>query len=607
MTAIIQKLPDHLVNQIAAGEVIENPAAAVKELVENSIDAGANSIHVTIENGGKSLIRVDDNGIGMNAQDLPLCLHRHATSKLDDHRLDHIMTLGFRGEALPSIASVSRLCIISAHQSEDHAWELSVEAGAVTPLRPASRQQGTSVEVRDLFYSTPARLKFLKTDQAETLAVKDVLRRLALSKHDIEFKLSVAGKIVLNLPANDGLLADGPLRRMQGVLGRDFPDNAFPVLIERDDMKLTGYAGLPTYNHGNSTKQFMFVNGRPVKDKLLMGVLRAAYGDTLFKGRHPIVCLFLECDPETVDVNVHPAKTEVRFQNAQWVRGLVIRAIQNALAQVAHESAARIGDELVTVAQAHNTQAVPLGDFLPSQPHALHVAEGAGDALAQQAQWMQKPQARVLDAGATVAPSIEEEAGKEAFPLGAARAQFLKNYILSETDEGIIIVDQHAAHERIVYETLKTQYEERSIQTQPLLIPEMIDLDTDDVLRIDAIKDELAQAGLVLEAFGSDAVVVREVPMILSDAVRLHDLVHAIAEQLQEDAGRDIVQERIHALLSTMACHGSVRSGRIMRGEDMNALLRDMEATPNSGQCNHGRPTYIKLSLADIERLFARA
>ena len=593
--AIIQALPEHLINQIAAGEVVENPASAVKELVENSIDAGARHISVEIEQGGKSLIRVSDDGIGMEQSDLVLSLQRHATSKLDDHRLDHITSLGFRGEAMPSIASVSRMVMTSKHQTEDSGWSISVEAGQPSSPQPASRECGTVVEVKDLFYATPARLKFLKSDNAETLAIKDIIRRLALSKPDIGFDLSVNGKTAMHYKAQDTLLGDSHVRRIQDVIGTDFADNAMPVDTQREGLRLYGYAGLPTFHAKQANKQWLFVNGRPVRDRMLTGVLRAAYGDTLFKGQYPVACLFIECDPEWVDVNVHPAKTEVRFQNPQMLRGLIISTIQQAIHSQASHTSTDMADKVVQISAARQS----------ARP-VTRVSEPV-----VQSGWSMPPAARKMEPSLPTAPEeggeVAEEICVEDFPLGAAKAQCLGNYIVAETQDGIILVDQHAAHERIVYEDLKQGYQNRNLQTQPLLIPETVEMEADDVTRIIDAADVLKEAGLVVESFGADAVIVREVPMILSDKIRIHDLLTAIANDLESVEMTNQVEERILALLSTMACHSSVRSGRIMRQDDMNALLRRMEKTPRSGQCNHGRPTYIKLELRDIERLFARA
>lgn len=593
--AIIQALPDHLINQIAAGEVIENPASAVKELVENSIDAEAQTILVEVEQGGKSLIRVSDDGIGMDHNDLGLCLQRHATSKLNDHRLDHITSLGFRGEAIPSIASVSRMKIISKQRESDEAWSVEVQAGQAGALSPAAREAGTVVEVRDLFFATPARLKFLKSDQAENLAIRDVIRRLALAKPDIGFSLRMDGKQSMQYSPQDDLLGDGWRQRIQDVVGADFAENTMLIQAEREGVHLMGYAGLPTFHARQANRQWMFVNGRPVRDKMLTGVLRAAYGDTMFKGQYPVACLFIECDPEWVDVNVHPAKTEVRFQNAQLVRGLIITAIQRAIQDQQGQQVADFSEKVVDMI-THGGQG--------QSPPSMRVAEPAA-----QAAWAMPPAARSFQQTENYALDHDQDHDLtvDAYPLGAARAQFLGNYIISETAEGLIIIDQHAAHERIVYEQLKETYQNQSLKTQPLLIPETVEMDEDSVMRIIDAAPLLAQAGLVVEGFGSDAIIVREVPMILSDRLRLRDLLRAIADELEKDGVSNEVDRRVMAFLSTMACHSSVRSGRVMKLEDMNALLRQMEETPRSGQCNHGRPTYIKLGLKDIERLFARA
>jgi len=599
----IRVLPPTVVNRIAAGEVVERPASAVKELVENAIDAGATRIEVTLRDGGRSLISVSDDGGGMSDEELALAVERHATSKLPDDDLTHIATLGFRGEALPSIGAVGRLSITSRRAGSDGAWTLTVEGGAKGAVQPAALGQGTRVELRDLFYATPARLKFLKAVRTEVDHVEDVINRLAMAHPEIAFTLMDDAKPVLRLGAAAAdLLSDAAaarLARLAQVMGRDFADNALQLDVVREGVRLTGHIGLPTLNRATSAQQYLFVNGRPVRDRLLHGAVRGAYQDFLARDRHPLVALFLELPAEAVDVNVHPAKAEVRFRDAGLVRGLIVGACKHALAEAGHRAA-------TTVATA------ALGSFRPAQtpsgwrPSAALPRGFAETAAAAYAPLDGAPGLQgVLAPGARTAMPEPSNGATSDYPLGAARAQLHETYIVAQTADGIVIVDQHAAHERLVYERMKHELAARGIERQALLIPEVVELEGAAADRLVARREELAELGLVIEAFGPGAIVVREVPALLGVA-DVKGLVRDLADELAEFGQALGLKERLEEICGTMACHGSVRAGRLLTAAEMNALLREMEATPHSGQCNHGRPTYVELKLADIERLFGR-
>ncbi|MGQ7792307.1 DNA mismatch repair endonuclease MutL [Faunimonas sp. B44] len=590
----IRVLPDHVVNRIAAGEVVERPASVVKELVENAIDAGARRIEVVTAGGGKSLVRVADDGCGIARADLPLALARHCTSKLRRDDLSEIGTLGFRGEALASIGAVARLAITTRHADEPHAWTIAADAGRVAEPRPASHACGTTTEVRDLFFATPARLKFLRSDRAEASAVADVVKRLALAHPGIRFILAGADRNPVDYPALGGTGAT--LARMGQVLGADFADNAMPVFGERDGVRIEGFAGLPTLNRANSLSQFVFVNGRPLRDPTLAGALRAAYADVLARDRYPVLALFLDLPPAEVDVNVHPAKLEVRFRDPGLVRGLIIGSIRDALAKEGFRAATSVG-------------AATLEALRPGAPQARAPTADTWRG------WAAEPAlAGFAEAGpapfAPAAPQADAHAGEGEpppadYPLGAARAQIHGNYIVAQTADGLVIVDQHAAHERIVYEKLKAALSGRAVPRQMLLIPEIVDLPADDVDRILARAGELAEVGLAVEGFGPGAVAVTETPALLG-AVDAQALLRDIADDLAAWDASTRLRERLDHVAATMACHGSVRSGRRLKPAEMDALLREMEATPQAGQCNHGRPTYVELKLSDIERLFGR-
>jgi len=600
--AHIRRLPETLVNRIAAGEVVERPASAVKELVENSIDAGARRIDISLRDGGRAMIAVSDDGRGMGIDDLKLAVERHATSKLPDDDLVRINSLGFRGEALPSIGAVARLSLVSRPANADTAWSIMVEGGAKSEVRPAALSAGTRVEVRDLFYATPARLKFMKSARSEREATKDTVERLAMAHPSIAFTLSDDEKVLLRLPvAGNG--EQGRLIRLGAVLKNDFADNALAIDAVRDEIRLYGFAGLPTLNRPTTAGQYLFVGGRPVRDKLLHGAVRGAYQDFLARDRHPMLALFLELPPEEVDVNVHPAKAEVRFRDAGLVRGLIVGALKHALAAAGHRAS-------TTVAAAALGAARPLSE-ISSQATTFsfgHNFSTPSRVAREAAAAFQAPEGQGLLAPAKPAGRVEaiaESKSGEDFPLGAARAQVHETYIVAQTSDGIVIVDQHAAHERLVYEKMKTALESGEVTRQGLLIPEVVELDENAARRLIERSEELAELGLIIEPFGGGAVLVREMPALLGTTDG-QALVRDLAEELAELGDHLSLKEKLEEVCGTMACHGSVRAGRRLNADEMNALLRQMEATPHSGQCNHGRPTYVELKRSDIEKLFGR-
>jgi DNA mismatch repair protein MutL len=604
----IRRLPPETVNRIAAGEVVERPASAVKELVENAIDAGAGRIEIQVEQGGLARILVIDDGSGVGREELALAVERHATSKLEpdaagEWDLLHISSLGFRGEALPSIGSVARLTLAARARGSADAWAISVEGGLVGTPQPAAfaGEHGLRAEVRDLFYATPARLKFMKSARSEALAIAEEVKRQAMAHEAVGFTLDIDGRRVLRLPPEHSG-AEGRLRRLAAVLGRDFEENALQLEHEREGVRLSGYAGLPTYSRGNAAHQYLFVNGRPVRDRLLQGALRAAYADFLARDRHPAAALFVEVDPREVDVNVHPAKAEVRFRDPGLVRGLIVGGLRHALAGAGHRAS-------TTVATA------ALGGFRPEpvspnypwrtpgpghRPGAPSPAWAGETPVLSALPGLAEPTARFEPV--PVADSAAEPLDQ---PLGAARAQLHETYIVAQTGDGIVIVDQHAAHERLVYERMKSELEGGEVARQTLLIPEVVSLDPAEAERIVERASELALLGLMLEPFGPGAVLVRETPALLGEC-DVQGLVRDIVDDLAENGAPLALKERMGEICGTMACHGSVRAGRRLTAAEMNALLRQMEATPHSGQCNHGRPTYVELKLADIERLFGR-
>ncbi|MBK19778.1 MAG: DNA mismatch repair endonuclease MutL [Rhodospirillaceae bacterium] len=598
----IRLLPEGTVNRIAAGEVVERPASAVKELVENAIDAGANLIEVSIKGGGRNSIIVTDNGNGMTKDELTLAVERHATSKLPDDDLLNIASLGFRGEALPSIGSVSRLNIESRARGANDAWSLSVLGGEKDSARPSSLTQGTRIEIADLFFATPARLKFLKTDRTELNHILDVVKRLAMANPTIGFSVFDEKGKRIRLDAAQGDLLDARLVRLSDVMGKEFAENALRIDASREGIKLTGYAGLPTLNQAYARSQYLFVNGRPVRDPLLTGAVRGAYQDLLARNRHPMVALYLEIPPMYVDVNVHPMKTEVRFRDAGLVRGLIVGALKHALADAGHRASTTVS-------------AQTLGAFRPGAPPATvssYPSTSRGSNLAQAASEYFAPlpgteQPSVVAVEDSVVPFSDQPdaVSQEAYPLGVARAQLHETYIVAQTDRGIVIVDQHAAHERLVYEKMKQSLDEGKVARQGLLIPEVIELEEAQCQRLVERSEQFAELGLVIEAFGSGAVVVREVPAMLGKT-DIVGLVKDLVDDLQELGDGLTLKERLEEVCGTMACHGSVRAGRRLNQSEMDAILRQMEQTPHSGQCNHGRPTYVELDLADIERLFGR-
>ena len=602
---MILRLPPEVVNRIAAGEVVERPAAAVKELVENALDAGARTISVAIEDGGLKRITVEDDGCGLSAEDLAVALERHATSKLvpdADGRVDllNIHTMGFRGEALPSIASVSRMRIIS-RAAGDAAAEIYSDAGRIEGPKPAAftgrGETGTRIDVSDLFHATPARLKFMRGERAEALAVTDVVKRLAMANPGVAFTLENNGRNVLRYGAETGDEA-GRLARLGAIMGREFSDNAVAVEVVRDGARLSGFAGLPTLNRGNAQMQFLFVNGRPVKDRMLTGVVRAAYQDFLARDRHPLLALFVDLEAEEVDVNVHPAKTEVRFRDAAGIRGLMIGALRHALAGAGHRASTTVAGFALGRAKTE----APVAGLLWQAPapqgyRPVSLPRAVSEGMRAPFEYEGSPSARVEADEA--APPVS------GYPLGAARAQVHETYIIAQTADGIVIVDQHAAHERLVYEAMKRQMAAGGVRRQALLIPDIVEMSEDEAARVLERSEELGALGLELEAFGPGAVCVRATPALFGE-MDAAGLLRDLADDFAEYGAGLALTERFEAVMGNMACRSSVRAGRRLNGEEMNALLREMEATPHSGQCNHGRPTYVELKLADIEKLFGR-
>lgn len=623
----IRQLSETVINRIAAGEVIERPASVAKELVENALDAGARRIEVATAGGGLTLIRVIDDGGGIPADELSLAVSRHCTSKLSND-INDIRSLGFRGEALPSIGSVARLALRSRTADADSGAEIIVEGGRIHPVKPVAANPGTTVEVRDLFFATPARLKFMKGERAEASAITDVVKRIALAFPTVRFTISGTDRATLDLPAvpADG---EGLLTRLAQILGREFPDNALPIEAEREGVTLSGYVSIPSFTRGNALHQFAYVNGRPVRDKLITGAIRAAYMDVLPRNRHALAALFLSLDPRLVDVNVHPAKADVRFRDPGLVRGLIVGAIRQALEENglrSSTSGAAAMLDAFRMPEARPQETFANGGFAPQQgtfsgsgrysgkwspasspSRPLHDAIGVAS---MSGAGFSEPDQESFDIGN--APSADARAAESPVPaeltcspLGAARAQIHENYIVAQTEDSLIIVDQHAAHERLVYEALKQAIHSTPLAAQMLLMPEIVDLPQEDVERLVAHADFLARFGLRLERFGPGAVAVRETPAMLGE-VDAASLVRDLVDEIAENDTAHSLKERIDNIAATMACHGSVRSGRRLKPEEMNALLRQMEATPGSGTCNHGRPTYIELRLADIERLFGR-
>ncbi|MEM6407867.1 MAG: DNA mismatch repair endonuclease MutL [Pseudomonadota bacterium] len=598
---VIRQLDEVAVNRIAAGEVVERPASAVKELIENALDAGATRIELAIKDGGKTLIRITDDGHGMSQVDLPMALSRHATSKIDGSDLLNIHTFGFRGEALPSLGAVGRLTITSRAKGAENAFTIAVSGGTSEGIRPAALNAGTVVELHDLFYATPARLKFLRTDRAETQAISDVVKRLAMAEPYVGFTIRDVsggdqGRVTFRADPQTGDLFEAMGARLRQILGADFAENALQIDAEREGITLTGFASLPTYSRGAATAQYLFVNGRPVRDKLLIGALRGAYSDFLSRDRHPAVALFLECDPQKVDVNVHPAKAEVRFRDPGLARGLIVSALKHALAEAGHRASSTVAD-------------ATLGAFRPEPAGRVYQMDMPSQRAMRSSYQAQAPgfsevPSEFAPASARVEEVVMQEPPNDT-PLGAARTQVHENYIIAQTGDGVVIVDQHAAHERLVYEKLKRQMAENGVATQALLIPEIVDFSEGDAALLMEHAGQLARFGLTIEPFGKGAIAVRETPAILG-VINAEAMLRDILDEIADLGETQTLVDKIEAVLSRVACHGSIRSGRMMRADEMNALLREMEATPHSGQCNHGRPTYVELKLADIERLFGR-
>ena len=608
---VIKQLDEAAINRIAAGEVIERPSSAVKELIENSIDAGATSILVDVADGGKTLIRVTDDGCGMTPADLPLAVSRHATSKLNSNDLFNISTFGFRGEALPSLGAVSRLNIKTKGMETDAA-ELTVDAGIISKIKPIALNQGAVIELRDLFYATPARLKFLRTDRTELQEINKIVKSLSIAYPYISFKLRDISqnkdRLLFDTASETGANDTALKKRISRVLDPSFVENSCVIKAERENFKLSGYAALPTFSRGSTNLQHIFINQRPVKDKILIGAVKAAYSDFLAKDRYPAVVLFLECDPHFVDVNVHPSKLEVRFREPGLVRGLVISAIRHALAEAGHRASSTIAGTALGAIKVNNSfpssvyQREPnKNSFRNLAPDSIfkRVEPDQIDSFGnQQFEELKTPTG-------SLANNDSEDQLSSQFPLGAARGQVHENYIIAQTEDSVVIVDQHAAHERLVYEKLKKQMAASSVARQVLLIPEIIELSSSDITTLITAKAQLFKSGLVLEEFGDNAIIVHETPALLGD-FNVKSLILDIMDELSNSGNSKKLEEEITSILSRIACHASIRSGRRLNQEEMNALLREMEVTPYSGQCNHGRPTYIELKLKDIERLFGR-
>jgi DNA mismatch repair protein MutL len=601
----IRQLSAETINRIAAGEVIERPASVVKELIENAIDAGARHIEVVTVAGGLALIRVSDDGVGMSAADLRLAVERHATSKLGEEDLFNIATLGFRGEALPSIGAIAHLAVASHLRHAAGAHEIVVDRGDKQPLRPAALNGGTRVEVRELFSATPARLKFLKSERAENAAITEVVRRIALAHPGIAFTLVSGERVGLRLPV-EAPGRDGHLARLGRIMGDAFLRDALPLAGEREGIRISGFAGLPTLNRPDAAQQYLFVNSRPVKDRLLIGAVRAAYGDLIPRGRSPLLALFVALPPREVDVNVHPSKAEVRFRNVEGVRSAIVGTLRAALLAAGHRAAEAGGAAALEVLARGQTGVLGADPDPAFRPAPAQSSSARGFQRLPRAlfagfeaplEGIAGPSAQVMS-GPVPADLVDR-------PLGAARAQVHETYIVAQTRDSVIIVDQHAAHERLLYERFKAQLANGGLARQALLIPAVIELEAEELAALLAACAPLQALGLMLEPFGPGAVLVREVPALIG-AADVDGLIKDLAREAMHEGEARLLEERLAAVCSSMACHGSVRAGRRLTGEEMNALLRAMEATPHSGQCNHGRPTYVELKLTDIERLFGR-
>ncbi|WP_455477194.1 DNA mismatch repair endonuclease MutL [Bartonella sp. B41] len=612
---LIRHLNENIINQIAAGEVIERPANVVKELVENAIDSGATRIDITTANGGKTLIKVSDNGCGIPADQLTLAVSRHCTSKITDD-VHNIRFLGFRGEALPSIGSIAKLKLTSRTQHADNATEIIVTAGKITEPKPAAANLGTIVEVRDLFFVTPARLKFMKTDRAEANAITDVVKRIAIAFPHIRFSLSGPDRASLEFPSTKNSI-QGQLQRITQIMGKEFADNSITLNAKREAVHLTGFTGLPSFNRSNSLHQFAYVNGRPVRDKLLLGAIRGAYTDVIARDRYPVSILFIDLPPTEVDVNVHPTKADVRFRDPGLIRSLIIGTIHEMLHQISVRHTSTKSEAMLEAFQTSQQQFGNFENTCQSFSYSLqncHFASPSASIIhkpldAASSPYLKKDHTPIeflnTPSGNTCTANIVPSPEELHYPLGAARAQIHKNYIISQTKDSLIIVDQHAAHERLVYEALKNALYSKPLSSQLLLIPEVVELSEEETTCLLAHKDALQKFGLGIEPFGSDAIVVRETPSMLGE-INVQALIRDLADEAAEYGTADNLKEMLDHVAATMACHGSIRSGRLLHPEEMNALLRQIEATPKTGTCNHGRPTYIELKLIDIERLFGR-
>ena len=606
---MIKQLDETVINKIAAGEVVERPASAVKELIENSIDAGCSDITIEVADGGKTLIRVIDDGLGMSDIDLPIALRRHATSKLPNDNLLNINSFGFRGEALPSLGAVGRLRIIS-HNDGNGAHEINVNGGKISDIKPAARTLGTTIELRDLFYATPARLKFLRSTKSELKAITDTVKGLSISTPNVAFTLidKTGGKSrkILQVQKEKDVSLASIKNRLSRVLGQDFSKNSISIDVTREDVNLTGYVCLPTYARASNAMQYFFVNSRQVRDKQLIGALRAAYSDFMPRDRFPAAAIYINCRPDFVDVNVHPGKSEVRFRDPQGIRSLIVTGIRQVIAIEGHRSSSTLStaalgamrEQTHQMPSANNEQVTKNSQNMDYNGNKRFFTRDVEPAF--QETW--KPSARDFQTKDEHANFIEEF---ESFPLGAPIAQFGENYIISQNEDGIVIIDQHAAHERLVYEKLKEQVQDNKIEVQALLVPEILELSEPEILVLIEYKDNLSKYGLKINQFGINSIAVQEIPAILNSE-NIKKLIFDILDELTDLENSDTLEKKINAVLSRIACHGSIRSGRMLRTEEMNSLLREMENTPNSGQCNHGRPTHISIRMSDIERLFGR-
>ncbi len=604
---MIRLLSQNLINQIAAGEVVERPSSTVKELVENSLDAGATQIDVVIREGGRSFMSIRDNGFGISKEELPIAIQRHATSKLSDDNLFNIKTMGFRGEALPSIGAISRLSISSRKENCNESWKINVEGGDVSEVIPVQHGYGTTIEVSDLFFATPARLKFLKTSNTETSYIVESLQRLAMAYQNVGFSLKDERRTIFDYKPFGDDLDSSRLSRLSDMMGKDFSENSLKIDAQNDEYKLTGYIGLATLNRASPSHQFLFVNGRPVKDKVFTGAVRVAYQDFLARGRYPMVSLFLEVPPLMVDMNVHPAKTEVRFRDSGKVRGIIIGGIKSALNDAGYKTSTTVSNQALGSIQSNifpfSKKPFSKQNFNSSYTQKsqnfnsaqLHLKENPHTSYQQ-----------MFDSNSITEKISKNEIEQEVnYPLGVAKAQIHETYIVAQSENGLVIVDQHAAHERIVYEKMKSKISESFLQRQALLVPEVIDLKESQIESLEKRFDELSDFGLIIEKFGVNAVLVRETPAILG-VLDIKKMILDLVDEIESLGEAVSLKEKIEEVCATISCHGSIRSGRKLNLDEMNELLRQMESTPHSGQCNHGRPTYVEMKKNDIEKLFGR-